>query len=59
MNMTIPQAKNTLDALLESPNTRLCRNDHRILAQALELLYDAAMENQESKDDTEISAKGS
>jgi hypothetical protein len=46
--MTLKQAHDAIDSLLESPRTQLCRGDHRILAQALELLYDGAKENEET-----------
>lgn len=47
--MTLEQARNNIDGLIA--NSRLTRQEHVVLQQSLEMLYSAAKENQESKEE--------
>ena len=47
--MTLEQAKQILDTVLGAPFVRMAREDHRLAAEAVELLYSTAADKKETE----------
>jgi hypothetical protein len=50
--MTLEQAREILDTI--SRQARMTRDEHSLAGQAIEVLYDGAKENQESRQTTNV-----